>query len=162
MEGSDFLGIPVSEGERSRYHSMMNSLLSLSFLARYADGALLLLRLVIGSFLVWGVWDNIASTAQMDEFVAFLRQFGFPAPELMARLSVWAQFLVGVAFILGLATRWAGLICSINFIVAIVVVDRFAGLRSAFPALCLVLIGLYLATHGAGKLSVDAWIGRQR
>ena len=140
----------------------MNSLLSLSFLARYADGALLLLRLVIGSYLIWGVWDNIASAAQMNEFVAFLSKFGFPAPELMARLSVWAQFVVGVAFILGLVTRWAGLICSINFIVAIVMVDRFGGLRSAFPALCLVLIGLYLATRGAGKFSLDTWIGGQR
>jgi putative oxidoreductase len=140
----------------------MNSLLSLSLLARYADGALLLLRLVIGSYLIWGVWDNLASAVQMNEFVAFLRKFGFPVPELMARLSVWTQFLVGVAFILGLVTRWAGLICSINFIVAIAMVDRFGGLRSAFPALCLVLIGLYLATCGAGKFSVDAWIGRQR
>ena len=141
---------------------MMNPLFSLSFLARYADATLLLLRAVIGSFLIWGVWDNITSAAKMDEFVAFLRQFHFPAPDLMARVSVWAQFLVGVAFILGFVTRWAGLICSINFIVAILMVDRFGGLRSAFPALCLVLLGLYLATYGAGKISVDAWRERRR
>jgi putative oxidoreductase len=139
----------------------MNSFFSLSFLARYADAALLLLRLVIGAFLIWGVWDNIASTAQMNEFVGFLRKFGFPAPELMAALSVWAQFLVGVALILGLATRWAGIVCSINFVVAILMVDRFGGLRNAFPAVCLVLIGLYLATYGGGRMSVDAWIGRR-
>ena len=35
-------------------------------------------------------------------------------------------------------------------------VDRFLGLRGTFPSGCLVLIGLYLATHGAGRLSIDS------
>ena len=35
-------------------------------------------------------------------------------------------------------------------------VDRFDGMRGIFPSGCLVVIGLYLATHGAGRFSVDA------
>ena len=35
-------------------------------------------------------------------------------------------------------------------------VDRFDGMRGVFPSGCLVVIGLYLATHGAGRFSVDA------
>jgi len=140
----------------------MHALLFLPFLARYADAALLLLRVVIGSFLIWGVWDNIESAARMSEFVAFLTQQGFAMPELMAPLSVWAQFIVGLAFIVGLFTRWAGLLCAINFIVAILMVDRLGGVRGAFPSLCLVLIGLYLATRGAGRFSADAWLERNR
>ena len=97
----------------------------------------------------------------MDEFVAFLTKFNFPAPELMARVSVWAQFFVGISFTTGLLTRWAGLICAVNFIVAIAMVDRFGGLRGAFASLCLVLIGLYLATYGAGRISVDAILERR-
>src|SRR5687768_1275651 len=100
---------------------------------------------MVGGFLVWGVWDNISSAAHMGEFTAFLRKFHFPAPELLAPLSVYAQFSVGLAFILGLFTRWAGVICAINFVVAIAMVDRFAGIRGAFPSACLVFIGLYLA-----------------
>ena len=34
-------------------------------------------------------------------------------------------------------------------------VDRFDGMRGTFPSGCLVFIGLYLATHGAGRFSVD-------
>jgi putative oxidoreductase len=139
----------------------MPAWLSLSPLARFSDVALLILRISVGAFLVWGVWDNIISTERMDEFVAFLAKFQFPAPELMARLSVWAQFFVGVSFITGLLTRWAGLICAVNFIVAITMVDRFGGLRGAFASLCLVLIGLYLATYGAGRISLDAILERR-
>ena len=133
----------------------MRRLLFLPDLTRFSDAALLALRLMVGAFLIYGVWDNIVSAERMAEFVGFLAKFGFPAPELMAPLSVWAQFLCGVAFILGLLTRWAGLICAFNFVVAIAMVDYHGGIRGSCPAACLVFIGLYLATHGAGWFSLD-------
>jgi putative oxidoreductase len=134
----------------------MNHWLLLTRLERHADQTLFLLRVIVGAFLIWGVWDNIASSTRMHEFTEFLAKFQFPVPALMAQLSVWVQFAIGIAFILGAFTRWAGILCTINFIVAIVMVDRFAGLRGAFASICLVLIGLYLATQGAGRFSVDA------
>ncbi len=140
----------------------MHDMIFLSPLKRLSDPALLLLRLMVGAFLVWGVWDNISSPAHMAEFVAFLRKFGFPAPELLAPLSVYAQFSVGLAFILGLFTRWAGVICAINFVVAIAMVDRFGGIRGSFASACLVLIGLYLATYGAGRFGFDRLFERGR
>ena len=73
----------------------------------------------------------------------------------MARLSVWAQFFVGLAFVTGVLTRGAGLVCAINFLIAIMMVDRFQGIRGAFPAACLVVIGIYLATRGAGRYAFD-------
>lgn len=89
----------------------MDTLLSLSPFARYADPALLALRIGVSAFL---------------------------------------------GLITGLLTRWAGVLCAFNFIVALVMVDHFSGVRGAFPALCLVLIGVYLATRGAGAFSADA------
>lgn len=135
--------------------SRLSSLLFLTRWYRHRDAALLLMRMAIGAFLVWGVVDNITSAAQMHEFERFLARFGFPVPHLMAPLSVWAQFGVGIAFILGLLTRWAGVVCAVNFLVAIVMVDAQGGIRGAFPAACLVLIGVYLATNGAGRFSLD-------
>ncbi len=140
----------------------MHDLIFLSPLRRFSDLALLALRLTVGGFLVWGVWDNITSAAHMDEFVGFLAKFKFPAPELLAPLSVWAQFSVGLAFILGLFTRWAGVICAINFVVAIAMVDRFSGIRGSFASACLVTIGLYLACHGAGRFGLDRLFERSR
>jgi len=135
--------------------------LSLEPLAGLDDAALLLMRLGVGSFLVWGVWDNITSAEHMAKFVAFLRQFGFPYPELLAPFDVWVQFAIGVAFVLGLLTRWAGLLCAVNFVIAIWMVDQHQGLRASFPAICLVLIGLYLAARGAGTFSLDALLFRK-
>lgn len=42
--------------------------LQLPFLGAGEDVAFLLLRLLTGAFLVHGVWDNIDSTARMQEF----------------------------------------------------------------------------------------------
>jgi putative oxidoreductase len=133
----------------------MRDALLLPSLQRYADASLLLMRVAVGSFLVWGVWDNISSSDHMQEFVNFLAKFGFPAPAFMARLSVWVQFVIGILFVLGGLTRWAGILCAVNFAVAIAMVDRFAGVRGAFASACLILIGLYLATRGAGRFSLD-------
>lgn len=129
-------------------------------LHRFGDFALLLLRVLVGAFLVWGVADNILDPARMREFEAFLAGFGFPAPQFLAPLSVWAQTAVGVAFILGLLTRWAGVVCVVNFVVALVVVDSLGGIRAAFPSACLIAIGMYLATNGAGRFSVDHLLER--
>ena len=136
-------------------------LLSLEPLAALSDAALLILRLGVGAFLVWGVWDNITSAEHMAAFVTFLRQFGFPAPELLAPFDVGVQFAVGIAFALGLLTRWAGLICAVNFAVAIAMVDHHTGWRGSFGSMCLVLIGLYLAAQGAGRFSLDALLFRR-
>lgn len=127
---------------------------------RFDDAALLFMRIVVGTFLIWGVLDNILHAERMQEFVDFLTKFNFPAPHVMAPLSVWIQFLIGLCFVLGLLTRWAGVLCVLNFIVAIAMVDRFGGIRGSFSSVCLILIGLYLATHGAGRYSIDARVMR--
>ncbi|HYD89599.1 MAG TPA: DoxX family protein [Vitreimonas sp.] len=121
---------------------------------------MLALRVVVGGFLIWGVWDNVQSADRMAEFAGFLAQHGFAMPELMAPLSVWAQLLCGLAFVLGLFTRWAGVVCAFNFIVALIMVDAALGVRGAFPATMLVLVGFCLATLGAGSFSVDAALTR--
>lgn len=134
--------------------------LTLPQLAGGADLALLLARLVVGAFLIFGVWDNIVSAERMAEFERFLSVKGFAMPELMAPLSVWAQFLVGVAFIAGFAIRWAGLVCAFNFVVALVMVDAPLGIRPAFPAAALVLFGLIFASVGAGRFAIDTMLER--
>lgn len=136
-------------------------LLLLSPLAAFGDLTLLLLRLLTGGFLMYGTWDNIVSAARMQEFVDFLTKFGFAYPSLMAPLSVYAQFLCGLMFVLGLLTRWAGLICAFNFVVAVLMVHWNQDFRGWWPAIVLVGLGLYFATRGGGRHALDAALERR-
>lgn len=141
----------------------MRNWIRLDGLKRGEDAAFLLLRLYLGGFLIWGVWDNITSTARMAEFQAFLAGLNCPLPELAAPASVWAQFLIGVLLIPGLLTRWAGLLLAVNFLVAVALIGGSgAPARELFGPMMCVLAGLVLATHGAGGWSVDARMADRR
>ncbi len=133
-----------------------SDILLLTPLARFGDFGLLALRLVTGAFLIYQSHDNILSAARMDEFVKFLSQFGFPSPEIMAPLCVWAQFLCGIAFVLGLLTRWAGLVTVFVFVVAVYMVHLPQDFLGWWPALILVFLGILFATEGPGRYSLDA------
>lgn len=139
----------------------MRGLIFLEGLRGLGDAALLALRVLVGSFLVWGVWDNIASAERMQEFVQFLTALNCPAPDLAAPVSVYAQFICGALILLGLVTRWTGLVMTFNFIVAVALLTLGGGesdFRALFPPLVMIAIPLFLATHGAGKLSLDAML----
>ncbi len=130
---------------------------------RLADVGLLLLRFVTGAFLIYQSHDNVFSAARMDEFEKFLTQFGFVYPELMAPLSVYAQFAAGIAFILGLFTRWFGLITAVNFVVAVYMVHMSDPVPKIWPAAILVFVGLYFGLRGSGRYGLDALLeGRPR
>jgi putative oxidoreductase len=140
---------------------MRTDLLLLTPLARLADVGLFLLRLVTGAFLIYQSHDNILSAERMGEFEKFLTQFNFPLPELMAPLCVWAQFLCGFALILGLLTRWAGLVTAFVMSVAVWMVHWPQDFPGWWPALILVFLGLLFATQGAGRYSIDHRIERR-
>jgi putative oxidoreductase len=140
---------------------MRTDLLLLTPLRKSSDLALLLLRWVTGAFLIWQSHDNIFSAARMDEFEKFLVQFNFPMPELMAPLCVYAQFLCGIAFVLGLLTRWAGLVTAFVFVVAVWMVHWPQDFVGWWPALILIFLGLLFATQGAGRYSLDHRIERR-
>ncbi|MDQ3077289.1 MAG: DoxX family protein [Pseudomonadota bacterium] len=127
--------------------------------ARFADIGLLLLRVATGAFLIYQSHDNVLSAARMDEFVGFLTQFNFRAPELLAPLSVYAQFLAGIGFVLGLFTRWLGLITAFNFIVAVYMVHWNDPVPAIWPAAILIFLGLYFGLRGSGRYGLDAMIG---
>lgn len=125
-------------------------------LARHPDAGLLALRLVVGGHPVLMTWDNVTSWSRMLEFRDFLAHHGFAFPLACAVLSVAGQFLGGLALLLGLHARLAGLVLAFNFVVAIAMVDAKAPYPAAFPALALAAGALCLALTGPGRLSLDA------
>lgn len=77
---------------------------------RNKDIGPLLLRLFTGIRLIYGVQDNIFSWGHMKKFAVFLGQYNFPFPLFCAIVSVYAQAIAGLAFILGWKTRWAAVL----------------------------------------------------
>ncbi|HEX6927843.1 MAG TPA: DoxX family protein [Gammaproteobacteria bacterium] len=129
---------------------------TLAVLARFENFSWLLLRVLTGIFLMYGTWDNIVSTERMQEFAVFLEKYGFPSPAFMAPLSVWVQFLAGLAFATGLFVRAAGLLIAVNFAIAVVMVHWAQDFRGWWPAIVLVVIGLHAVARGAGTYGLDA------
>ncbi|MGH9753361.1 MAG: DoxX family protein [Blastocatellia bacterium] len=130
----------------------------LQWLEERRDYGALFIRLVVGSYLIYGTQDNVFSWARMLEFRDFLAARNVPLPLFSAHLSVYAQFIAGSLYILGALTRYAAAVMVINFIVAFIVVDLHQPYARSFPAQVMLASALFLLFHGAGRPSVDAWL----
>ena len=114
----------------------------------------LLLRLFTGIRLIYGVWDNIYEWDRMNEFSSFLAGQNFPVPMVCAVLSVYAQFICGILFIIGWKIRWAAAVMIINFLVAssVHINESFEAMT---PALAFLFISILFFFEGGGLLSID-------
>lgn len=128
---------------------------------RFAAYGPLPLRLFAGTFLVYMSQDNVFDRARMQEFVAFLAGNGFPVPALLAPLSVYAQFLAGTCFLLGLWVRPVAAVMIVNFLVAIAGVHLRLPFRAALEPSAMLAAACALLLLGAGALSVDAALQRR-
>ena len=140
----------------------MKKFLSLGFFDRYREYGPVFVRLIVGSFLVWGTQDNVFSYARMLEFAEFLRAHHTPFPLASAFVSAYAQFACGLLYIAGALTRHAAVVMIVNFIAALVIAHLGDTFRGMFPALVILFASAFLLLHGPGKLSVDEALARRR
>jgi putative oxidoreductase len=145
----------------ARVQSVMRSLLRLDSLDRYGGFAPLAIRLFLGVFLVFMSQDNVFSAARMDEFAKFLAANHFPEPDIAARVSVYAQFACGILVFVGLITRWAAWVMSINFIVALIGVHRGLPFRTWLEPCSMLACSIALFIGGAGRMSLDWRLARR-
>lgn len=134
---------------------MSRTFYTFGFFKRHRDYAGVFIRIIVGSFIVWGVQDNVLSHERMDEFAKFLAAQGVPFPLFAARLSVYVQLICGVLIILGAWIRLAALPFIVNFVAALIIAHRGDGFREMFPALMMLFAGFFFLFNGAGKPSVD-------
>ena len=130
-------------------------MINLNFIEHYKDYAAIFIRLMIGFHLIYGTQDNVFSYARMEEFAHFLQQRGVPFPIFAAFLSAYAQFICGILFILGAASRFAAIVMIINFIAALIIAHRADSYPQMFPALMMLSASCFFLIYGAGKLSID-------
>ena len=128
---------------------------------RYEDVALLALRVVTGLFLLYQSHDNVLSADRMDEFEAFMGQFGFWRPDILASFAIFWQVAAGIGFVTGLFVRPLGLITAIQFIVAVWMVHWTQDFAGWWPALVLVFLGFYFFARGSGRYGLDTVLARR-
>jgi len=133
----------------------------LNRLDRFKEYGPIFIRLIIGFHLVYGTQDNLFSYARMEEFAAFLSAHNVPFPLFAAFVSAYAQFICGILFIFGAATRYAALVMIINFVAAILIAHLGDPYPTKFPALMMLSGACFLFLHGPGELSVDRLLARR-
>jgi putative oxidoreductase len=115
----------------------------------------LFLRLIIGWRLIDGTQDNVFSWERMLEFRDFLAANGTPFPLLAANVSVYAQFICGILYLIGWFIRPAAVIMIINFIAALLIAHIGLSFEQSFDALMMLAGSIFFLFSGAGKISVD-------
>ena len=126
--------------------------------------AMVPLRLVAGVVFVHAGYGKFQRG--IDGFGEWLRGFGYPLPQLSARLVASLELVGGLALILGLFTHWVAIPLTLTMLVAtytnaVKLRLPFAGNESAQGyELDLLLIAMLVALilGGSGPLSLDVLI----
>jgi len=137
--------------------------------ATSSTDALLLVGRILMSYLFlsagWGKLTNVVGTA------AYFTALGVPSPSVMSYVVGALEVAVGVALILGLATRYVAIVIFIFVLVATVFAHRYwiypaEAQRAQFiqftKNLAIMSGSLFLLVVGAGRFSIDAMLAKKQ
>ena len=118
-------------------------------------------RMTVGLIFFQAGWGKLHNLTQVTDFFT---ELGLPAPAFQAVLASTTEFVCGVLLLAGLATRFAAVPLIITMVVALRTalwsqIDSLGSLFGLAEFLYIALL-LWLATSGAGPLSVDRLIER--
>ena len=119
-------------------------------------------RVVMGLIFVNAGWNKVA--AGFGVVASNFAKIGMPMPGLTGPFIALLELIGGTLLVVGLASRWAGLLFALEFIVAAFVVKLpTVGFAGARLDLMLFASGVLLFFAGAGRLSIDeVWLERRR
>ena len=139
-------------------------MLSLSPMNRLAEFAPLVVRIIAGIIMAAHGFQKLQ--AGPGNFGEFLAQLGVPLPTLMGYVVTLVELVGGILLIVGLFSRLAALLLTIDLVVAILLVKVNVGLiapaqQGAGAELDLALIAGFLVIlfAGPGSLSLDRTLG---
>jgi putative oxidoreductase len=140
--------------------------LSLSPVARLAGLAPLVVRVIVGVIMFAHGLQKLTQMGPGTFGGQVLAGLGVPLPELMGYVVTFVELVGGILLIVGLFSRIAALVLTIDLVVAILLVKLNVGLiapqgSGAGAELDLALIAglLMVLLAGPGKLSVDHTLG---
>ena len=121
----------------------------------------LAVRIVVGWVFLWSGWTKLHILPRMVEN---FRDWGIPAPDVLAPFTSGMEFVGGLLLLVGLLTRFIAVPMMIIMVVAIASakwadVDSLETLLG-FDEFEYLALFLWLAIAGPGVASVDAWLQR--
>jgi putative oxidoreductase len=137
-----------------------------SHAVRYGDFIALAARVFIGWLFLVNGWAKLMN---MAGFSAYLTSLKVPSPSLLAWPAMLSEVLIGIALILGLATRYASLYSFIYLLLATAIAHRYWEYPQAqqlnqynhFLKNVAMMGGvLLLYVTGPGRFSMDRWLRR--
>lgn len=139
-------------------------------MAKYLDDlqpwSALLLRLVLGTAMLYNGWDKVVphggfhgnnTFSALQHWNSFVLHLGMPA--WLGTVSALTEFAGGFCLLLGFLTRLFALLVAINMLVAIAKVNIHHGYTGSQYSIALTAIALMLLFFGAGALALDRRIG---
>jgi len=132
----------------------------MNWLERQREVGLLIVRLAVGFILFWAGYAKVF-LAGMAGVTENFRRIGIWLPEVAGPFISLLELVGGAALIVGLFTRYFGILFTIEFIVALLVVNLPRGFNAGRLDLMLIVAGVLFATHGAGRISLDAMLRRR-
>lgn len=136
----------------------------MSPLSRFGGISPLIIRVVVGVIMAAHGYQKLMGGPA--NFGGMLGQMGVPAPTFVAYVVTIVELVGGILLIVGLLSRWAGLLLAIDLAVAVLMVKVNVGLiaapqTGAGAELDLALIAGFVTVVllGPGKLSLDYVLG---
>jgi putative oxidoreductase len=138
------------------------------FAVRYGDAIVLVSRVLLGWLFLVNGWAKLMNIAG---FAAYLTNLKVPSPGFLAWPAAASELLIGIALILGIATRYVSLYTFVYLIIATALAHRYWEYPQAqqlnqynhFLKNVAIMAGAALLyVTGAGRFSLDGWLRRSR
>jgi putative oxidoreductase len=122
-------------------------------LGLYQDWGIFLVRITTG--FLFAVHGAQKFAGGLDRVIGGFEKMGIPMPGVMGPFIAGLEVVGGILLIIGLATRWIGLLFAIEMLVATVYVKLPNGWNASDLERMLLVCSLLLFLGGAGRLAVD-------
>jgi putative oxidoreductase len=142
--------------------------LSLAPVDRLAGFAPLVVRVIVGVIIAAHGWQKLTQMGPANFGGQMLSGLGVPLPVFMGYVVTFVELFGGILLILGLLSRLAALLLTIDLVVAILLVKVNVGFLSGSSGtgaeleLALIAGLLVVLLAGPGKLSLDHVLGLER